>query len=245
MSFSIGDFCDELGALGDVDLVWQHTTDFAYDLGFSGCSLTLARKRPGGLQPALLRSDLANTFQTAYLDEGLIKQDPFLLFCCNSLSAKWLGTHDLSDFPGAAPAHQAFLDQISDVGTTGGIGVPARTWGEDMFGGWIFSTSETSVASETLMREKSTATQLAAILAYERMVVLGLGQVAGTEILSERERECLLWLCSGLRVATIADKLLISESAVNLYISNAKRKLGARTREQAIARAILSGEIML
>jgi hypothetical protein len=35
----------------------------------------------------------------------------------------------------------------------------------------------------------------------------------------------------------------ISESAVNLYISNAKHKLGAKTREQAVARAIFSGEI--
>ena len=44
---------------------------------------------------------------------------------------------------------------------------------------------------------------------------------------------------------SFADKLSISSSAVNLYIANAKHKLGAKTREQAIARAIFSGEITL
>lgn len=35
---------------------------------------------------------------------------------------------------------------------------------------------------------------------------------------------------------SFADKLSISSSAVNLYIANAKHKLGAKTREQAIVR---------
>jgi len=77
------------------------------------------------------------------------------------------------------------------------------------------------------------------------MVALGLGAAFGDNLLSARERECLLWLCAGLRVTMIADKLAISNSAVNLYITNAKHKLGAKTREQAVARAIFSGEINL
>lgn len=41
----------------------------------------------------------------------------------------------------------------------------------------------------------------------------------------------------------ITDFLRISDGAVNLYIANAKRKLGAATREQAVARAITDGMI--
>jgi len=96
-----------------------------------------------------------------------------------------------------------------------------------------------------LLREHSHETHLAAVLAYERMVAIGLGNAFQFNLLSERERECLLWLCAGLRVAAIADKLSIGESAVQLYITNAKRKLGAKTREQAVARAIFSGEITI
>ena len=47
------------------------------------------------------------------------------------------------------------------------------------------------------------------------------------------------------RQKAIAEKLGISPSAVNLYISNAKRKMQAKTREQAVAMAIVSGEIEL
>ena len=84
---------------------------------------------------------------------------------------------------------------------------------------------------------------LAGVLAYERMVALGVAELVPKRALSARERECLLWLCAGFRVSIIAERLQISESAVNLYISNAKHKLGAKTREQAIARAIFSGQI--
>ena len=75
------------------------------------------------------------------------------------------------------------------------------------------------------------------------MVTLGIEKTS-SNILSDRERECLLWLSVGLRVSMIADKLAISESAVNLYITNAKHKLGSKTREQAVAQAILSTEII-
>lgn len=64
-------------------------------------------------------------------------------------------------------------------------------------------------------------------------------------ILSNRERACLLLLTEGLIVKQIARRLDISESAVHLYISNAKRKLKARTREEAVTRAIATGEIAI
>ena len=59
--------------------------------------------------------------------------------------------------------------------------------------------------------------------------------------LSARERECLLWLASGLRTDRIAHRMGISSSAVDLYLANARRKLGARTRDQALLKAVLLG----
>lgn len=59
--------------------------------------------------------------------------------------------------------------------------------------------------------------------------------------LSRRERECLLWLAAGLRNDRIAERLGIRGATVELHLRNARRKLGARTREQAVARAVALG----
>jgi DNA-binding CsgD family transcriptional regulator len=65
-----------------------------------------------------------------------------------------------------------------------------------------------------------------------------------SEKLSERERECLLWLARGLRTREIADRLNLAAVTVDLHLKRIRTKLGAATREEALAKAILSGEIV-
>jgi DNA-binding CsgD family transcriptional regulator len=48
----------------------------------------------------------------------------------------------------------------------------------------------------------------------------------------------LRWLAAGLRYDRIAERLGISLVTVELHVANAKRKLDAKTREQALAIAV-------
>lgn len=61
--------------------------------------------------------------------------------------------------------------------------------------------------------------------------------------LTPRERECLEGLAEGLTNAGIAKRLRVSLPTVAMHLANARTKLGASTREQAIARAIECGLI--
>lgn len=56
--------------------------------------------------------------------------------------------------------------------------------------------------------------------------------------LTKREVQCLEGLASGLSNAGIAKHLHISLATVALHITNARSKLGAKTREQAVAEAV-------
>lgn len=56
--------------------------------------------------------------------------------------------------------------------------------------------------------------------------------------LTPREIECLEGLAHGLTNAGIADHLHISMPTVALHLVNARKKLGAHTREEAVALAI-------
>ncbi len=61
--------------------------------------------------------------------------------------------------------------------------------------------------------------------------------------LAPREREVLSWLATGCRTARIAERMGIEEVTVTKHLHSARRKLGARTREQALAIALRDGLI--
>ncbi len=61
--------------------------------------------------------------------------------------------------------------------------------------------------------------------------------------LTHREVQCIEGLASGLSNSDIAKRLQISVPTVALHLSNARRKLGAKTREQAVALAVTRGLI--
>jgi NarL family two-component system response regulator LiaR len=64
--------------------------------------------------------------------------------------------------------------------------------------------------------------------------------------LTSREWEVLDLLCDGLDTAAIADSLVLSPETVNSHIKSVKRKLGARTRKDAVeATRRLRAELIL
>ena len=62
---------------------------------------------------------------------------------------------------------------------------------------------------------------------------------------SGREREILALLAQGSTDAQIAEMLELSPATVQTHVRNAKAKLGARTRAQAVALALVGGLIGL
>tara|TARA_R110000782_G_scaffold117364_4_gene207802 strand:- start:124418 stop:125179 length:762 start_codon:yes stop_codon:yes gene_type:complete len=67
----------------------------------------------------------------------------------------------------------------------------------------------------------------------------------GARPLSTRERDCMAFVASGLRTSRIAEKMRVSEVTVELHLRNARTKLRAKTTAQAIARAMMFGDIIL
>jgi DNA-binding CsgD family transcriptional regulator len=62
-------------------------------------------------------------------------------------------------------------------------------------------------------------------------------------LLSERERECLLWVSEGKTTDEVAVILGVSSNTVNSYVTHAIQKMGASNRAMAIASAIRDGLI--
>jgi len=82
----------------------------------------------------------------------------------------------------------------------------------------------------------------------EEVVVL-LEECAGvqdwTDRLSPREGQILALVAQGLTRLDIASELGLSPSTVRTHMEHARRKLGARSRAQAVAKAITTGQLDL
>ena len=59
--------------------------------------------------------------------------------------------------------------------------------------------------------------------------------------LTPRERECLVWCAEGFSAPELGKHLGITERTVVFHLGNAVTKLGASTRQQAVARAVALG----
>ncbi|CAO3378088.1 response regulator transcription factor [Azospirillum argentinense] len=57
-------------------------------------------------------------------------------------------------------------------------------------------------------------------------------------VLTAREKECLAYLAQGLRCRAMADAMGITVKTVEKQIESARKKVGAKTREQAVAIAV-------
>ena len=61
--------------------------------------------------------------------------------------------------------------------------------------------------------------------------------------LSPRERDCLAFVAEGKSDWDISQIIGIAESTVHAHVEKAKKRLGVKTRMQAVARLARAGEI--
>lgn len=80
------------------------------------------------------------------------------------------------------------------------------------------------------------AVQMAGLMLTEHLTEFAQAGAAPSPSLSARERDCLAYIADGLRDREIATRLGITEATVRFHVDNARRKLDATNRMQAIAR---------
>jgi DNA-binding CsgD family transcriptional regulator len=76
-----------------------------------------------------------------------------------------------------------------------------------------------------------------------RVVALRPAEAAAPDPLTAREREVLVLVARGLTNARVGARLGLSAATVRTHMEHVLRKLGVRTRTQAVARALAIGAI--
>lgn len=139
-----------------------------------------------------------------------------------------------SEIDDRCPGDGRWFDALDEFEMPDGMSIPSHGPGGHM--GWISFTAERIEMSPV----ERVAVSLAGLAVHDRLRVLA-GAIGAPVSLSDRERDCLGFVAQGKSNWEISVILSISQSTVHTHVENAKRKLDARTRAQAVARFIALG----
>lgn len=180
-----------------------------------------------------------------YLEEDRARNDPFFK-TCTTFTAFKTGSDYLDENKEMLDGGEVrFIQEASETGVRSGLSSPVKLINPGHFGGWNFGSSLKKNEFEKVAQLHGQTLRLAGFMIHNHLQDAAFQNTDDTKrhLLSNRERECLLWLASGLKSGEIADRLGIALVTVDLHFKNARKKLKAATREEALAKAIIDGEI--
>ena len=150
--------------------------------------------------------------------------------------ARRVGPFAWSDVKLTDPAEIRLQQALIDNGFPDGLASPCHGPG-----GYIGVTSLAFSALDEISPDERTAIEVAALTLHNRMQASASHDPSPLLGLSRRERDCLAFLAEGYTDHEIAGRLGVADSTVITHVQNARRKLGARNRTQAVALAIAAG----
>lgn len=231
-------FLNNMVAADDETSVWLETTAFFGKFGFD--RLIHAELTRDGVN---LRTNMPQSWHDRYQEQSYGAIDPFFMYCCATTKSVPIGRAHHTDYAYLQPRQIQMIEEASQVGLNAAFSVTFELYGAEGAGGWNIGSGYDRASFTKVLLAHGNMLRIAALYAHERLQHL-IGNETAVVMLSARQRECLLWAARGLRSQQIADRLNLKTVSVELYLRNARKKLGAQTREHAVAIAIQRGEIV-
>ena len=239
------DLAERLLAAADADAAWRVGADALADLGVAGAIWVDA----AGQGAPRLRSTLGPAWEEGNRQALAAGRDPFPLHCLSHMAPLRTGAAYLDRYaylPGAAK--RLVREAADSTGFVAGTSIPVLAGAGGRGQGWNLMAEGGAAELDLLLRDRGTLLACAAHLIHARLTGAGGGggdpprsDPDACARLTPRERDCLAFVADGLRTAELAHRLEVSEATVEFHLANARRKLGARTRDHAVALAIRSG----
>lgn len=176
-----------------------------------------------------------------YFDEGMQKHDPVVKYCFeNTAPIRWdklMGMEQYIDEVGAQ-----IMQRAAQEGLVNGLSIPLKA-----------PSGEVAIFSFATKKPENIEERLLDVLPYAQLLGTRLFDVysrlnestseAKSYKLTAREVECLFWACEGKTTWEIAKIVDVTERTIIFHLASATKKLGATSRQHAVAKAIICGLI--
>src|SRR5689334_3088127 len=234
VALSFAGLIDDLGHCGQPEDAWQLGREWLNDNGVTWCHYAHVAGYRDAHERRLIRySSLPEAWLEHYVAEGFFSVDPAVHHCLQE-AAPLVAGHSVRQADSGKATR--FRDDAHEAGYRGSVTLPLHLPGAAL-GSFSLITAMQGDEFLSWHRDRGQWITLAAHAVDAQLIKL-ISPSLPRPKLTARERECLIWLASGLRYDRIAERLGICLATVELHVANARRKLGARTREQAVAIAV-------
>ena len=232
---------DRLAACATEAARWDVAADAMAGIGIDWITAgTAARTTPAAIA---IVSTTPATLMRDYLGARLQETDPWMRHCAESSAVDSVDLGTLGVSGSLLDGAHALFGLLADHGVSHVCLSPA--WRGDRPGGLVTYCRERDAAAYLQTDEGQAMLRMlvATIAAWCRPDRVGpdARHYRTGPTLSPREVEALHLLSLGLRTAEIAWRMGIECVTVGKHVASARRKLGARTREQALAVALREG----
>jgi DNA-binding CsgD family transcriptional regulator len=242
MQQELDKFLESLNQAETYGAAWKATHDFFKRHGFDHLMHAYGHAAADAVRVTEIREDwIPRDWRAELESHANDRNNPVTRHLATRLTPL-VGGIDFVDRQRDGEKFWRFIQETSAPwGIRSGFMLPLRYKIDRGLGAFIAMTRMKGTEFTRYFSEKDLMLRLAAHYADQKLVALTMREKAEAVRLSPRERECLLWLSQGLRNDRIAERMGISNPTVELHLANARRKLKAATREQALARAISLG----
>lgn len=241
---SVIDAIDKLTNCDSGDATWDQAVDLVKANGVAALTVANLEFESGSLIWA--RSSMSQEWLTEYVAQGYYECDPFLKnltgenFQISAYGAALLGAQESSR---EEIALNLGLDDAG-YGSLHGTRFGSRVDTSGRFVTLCFDKSKQAGTPD--MEAIAVLSSLITTFVSAPQSPQDAGYMdVGVTMLSQREREVLGLLASGLQTARISEKLGVTDATVTKHFVTARAKLGASTREQALFIALKRGLIDL
>jgi LuxR family quorum sensing-dependent transcriptional regulator len=231
------DLLDDFDRLETLEAVGDRLGAAFKTFGYSSFVITGTPEPPARVEPFILVNGWPAGYAEHYARENYYPDDPVAAWSRRASDPfEWSeARYDAAAWPRASE----MMTVAAEFGMQKGFCVPIKR------GKGVQACVMMAGEKPDLAPRSKQAMHLISLYAHKKaMAVAGPRQTAlSARVLTQREREVLLWSAQGKSSWDISMILGVSERTVNWFIANASRKLDAVNRTQAVVNAIRSGEI--
>ena len=238
---ALGDFLTSINRAPTIEEAWGHNVAFMSDLGARHVNVTLNADE----EDPTLFSTMPCSLKELFLEEVRSDRDPTIAHFRDSSAPCFAGFEFEQDSADLCQFRRNLIEEAFSCGIRSALVFPVSDGANGTLGKFGFNTDLSDRDLTQFHAESGISVHLAAVAVTERIAKLHKSSKTSVVNLTSRERECLLWLARGFRNCRIAERLGVSGVTVEFHLSNACRKLKARTRGQALVRAIQLGLLAL
>lgn len=252
--FELEDSLNAIQSSNDVDSLRTVSERMFMDLGYAAFSYTDIRRLPLSGEPVPFYCSTARPdFLETYIAEDFLGYDPIVQRAATTNAPfTWAAApefHTWRKRRGARNRARYVMEVANEFGYTQGYVLPSHAVDPKGRPASALVTLYWADRPEQLVPVKSMPPWLRLVVSsmHEKMLELrGLSgeNAAPPLLLTDRERECMVWACRGKTRSETADILGISDRTVEFHFQNAMRKLRVHNKFHAIAIAIHMGLIV-